>query len=160
MDTIQCEVRFQQDAAQQGPGRLVGVLMTYEKRASDRREIFKRGALRFPPGGIIINEQHQRGQPILRAVPIVDGDTVRIDAMLPDTQRGRDAATNLKEGVLTGLSVEMYPEAETMQNGIRVIQRAFAPRAGLVDDPSYSDSTAEVRNQDQAKRLLVARLYL
>ena len=160
MDTIQCEVRFQEDDAKQSPGRLVGVLMTYEKRAADRRELFKRGALRFPPGGIIINEQHQRGAPILRAVPIVDGDTVRIDAMLPDTQRGRDAATNLKEGVLTGLSVEMYPEAETMQNGIRVIQRAFAPRAGLVDDPSYSDSTAEVRNQDQAKRLLVARLYL
>ena len=77
--------------------------------------------------------------------PIVDGNTVRIDHPFPDTQRGRDAATNLREGVLTGLSVSFVAEQEEMRNGVRVIKRAYAPRAGLVDSPSYTGSKAEVR---------------
>ena len=110
MDKLVCEVRYQEDETRQSPGRLTGTLVTYEERASDRRELFKAGSIRWPETGIVINEQHNRQAPIVRAVPFLDGTEVKIDTPLPDTQRGRDAATNLREGVLTGLSLEFYAE--------------------------------------------------
>ena len=161
MPNILCEVRFQEDETRESPGRLVGVLMNYSERASDRAEMFDPGALYFPPTGIVVNEQHERKSPILRTMPTIDGKAVVLDAPFPNTTRGRDAATMMREGVLTGLSVEFYPEKETRRNGLRVIQRAFVPRAGLVDDPSYLGSKAEVREQMDIRRLLLAaRLWL
>ena len=145
IENLTCEIRYPEDESRQTPGRLVATLMTYDEVANDRREMFDAGSLRFPPQGLLIDEQHNRQAPILRAMPIVDGNTIRIGHPFPDTQRGRDAATNLREKVLTGLSVSFYAEEEEVRHGIRVIKRAYAPRAGLVDSPSYSSSTAEVR---------------
>ena len=54
--------------------------------------------------GIVINLQHVRSQIITRAFPYLDGDALKIDAALPNTTAGRDAATNVREGILTGLS--------------------------------------------------------
>ena len=161
MPNLLCEVRFQEDESRQSPGRLVGTLMTYGERASDRPEMCDPGALYFPPTGLVVNEQHERKSPILRTLPTIDGKAVLIDAPFPNTTRGRDAAENMRQGVLTGLSIEFFPEKETTRGGMRVIQRAFVPRAGLVDDPSYSGSKAEVRAQgDIANMLLAARLWL
>ena len=145
MENLTCEIRYSEDESRQTPGRLVATLMTYGEQARDRREMFDVGSLRFPPQGLLIDEQHNRQAPILRAMPIVEGNTIRIDHPFPDTQRGRDAATNLREGVLTGLSVSFVAEQEEIRNGIRIIKRAYAPRAGLVDSPSYTGSKAEVR---------------
>ena len=145
METLACEVRFEIDDSRQSPGRLKGTLITYERRAGDRPEIVARGAFYWRDGGIVINDQHKRESAILRTVPFLDGDDVKIDAPLPDTQAGRDAATNVRDGVLTGLSVEMVTEAEGRRQGLREIRRARLVRAGLVDDPSYKDSKVEVR---------------
>ena len=160
-DELLCEIRFQEDETAATPGRLVGTLLTYETRASDRRELFKRGAIHWPESGLVINDMHDRRAPLLRAVPILDGDTLRIDAPFPDTQRARDAATNLREGILTGLSLEFYAEKETRRAGIREILRAYVPRAGLVDTPSYAGSLVEVRAKlDTHRIVMVARLSL
>ena len=44
------------------------------------------------------------------------------------------------------MSVEMYVSQQTRSiTGTREIRRAFVPRAGLVDVPSYADSLVEVR---------------
>ena len=110
MDELVFEIRQEADPTRESPGRLVGTLLTYEERAKDRPEIFARGSLTWPEGGIVINEQHNRSSPILRVVPFLDGDKVMIDAALPNTTRGRDAAENLRQGVYTGLSVEFSPE--------------------------------------------------
>ena len=161
MPELLCEVRFQEDETKATPGRLVGTLLTYETRASDRRELFKRGAIHWPESGLIINDMHDRRSPLLKAVPFLDGDALKIDAPFPDTQRARDAATNLREGILTGLSVEFYAEKETRRAGIREIVRAYVPRAGLVDTPSYADSLAEVRTKlETNKTVMAARLCL
>ena len=93
MDTIKCELRFQEDETRLSPGRLTGTLLTYERRAADRPELFARGALYWPDNGIVINDQHNRKETIVRTVPFLDGDAIKIDVALPDTQRGRDAAT-------------------------------------------------------------------
>ena len=161
MDTLHAEIRFQEDETKATPGRLVGTLLTYEKRASDRRELFRRGAIHWPESGLVVNDMHDRRSPLLRAIPFLDGDALKIDAPFPDTQRARDAATNLREGILTGLSVEFYAEKETRRAGIREIVRAYVPRAGLVDTPSYADSLAEVRTKlETNKTVMAARLCL
>ena len=161
MDEIRCALEWREDESRQSPGTLSGILLVYEKRASDRPEMFSRGALYWPDTGIIINEQHDRKSAVVRTVPIVDGDVVRIDQPLPDTQRGRDLATSIRNGTYTGLSTEFFSEQETRQGNLRVIKRARLGGAAVVDTPSYGDSLVEVRNQtDHDRILLAARLSL
>ena len=88
---------------------------------------------------------HDRQQPLLRTVPFLDGDEFRIDAALPDTQRGRDAAVMVRDGLLTGLSVEFRAEQERRRGNLREIRRAYLPSAGLVDTAAYRGSTVEIR---------------
>ena len=124
--------------------------MRYGDPGQHGREVFARGSLTWPADGVILNEQHNRQAPIVRFVPAVDGDEVRVDVDLPDTQRGRDAATMVRDGTLRGLSVEFQSEREGMRGGVREISGAVLVRAGLVDDPSYPGSTVEVRADDAA----------
>ena len=149
---IFCKVEYRRDESRQTPGRLTGILVPYGKRAGDRPEMFETGALYWPDDGILIREMHRRDSPIVRVIPYVDGSEVRIDAPLPDTVRGRDAATNLREGVFSGLSVEFYPEKETRRGNLRVLQRALLTGGGLVDIPAYREATAEVRQQEKRRR--------
>ena len=62
---------------------------------------------------------------------------------LPDRRAGRDAATEVRSGLLRGLSVEFRPLADAHVGGLREIRRGVLVRAGLVDDPSYRGSTVE-----------------
>ena len=152
MDEFFCQVEYRQDESRQTPGRLVGVLLPYERRAGDRPEMFEAGSLYWPDSGILVREMHRRDSPILRAVPYTEGTEIRIDAPIPDTTRGRDAIVNLRSGVYGGLSVEFHAERETRRNGLRVIQRALLGGAGLVDIPSYREATVEVRARQGRRR--------
>ena len=145
VENFDIEVRFAEDETRQSPGRLTGVLMVYGTKARDRNEVFEDGALEWDPAGVLINEQHNRLAPVVRATPTVEGRAVKIDVPLPNTTRGRDAAVNLREGVLTGLSVEFRAIKQRFVAGVRRIQRARLVAAGLVDTSSYPDSVAEVR---------------
>ena len=156
-ETLYVPLEFRADDSRTGPGRLTGVLMTYGEQAGDRKELFDPDSLYWRESGILIREQHRRESPILKTVPILDGKMVRIDAKVPDTQRGRDAITNVREGVYTGLSVEFGAEKVANRNGMRVIQRAFLDAAGLVDYPSYVNSLVEVRAKELTRR---RRLWL
>lgn len=145
MDELTFEIRQLEDPTRESPGRLVGTLLTYEERAKDRPEIFVKGALTWPEAGIVINEQHNRQAPILRALPFLDGDQVKIDAQLPNTVRGRDTAENLRQGIYTGLSVEFASRAEGRRGPLREIRSAFLGGAALVDTSAYGGSTVELR---------------
>ena len=86
-DEIRCSIEIREDDTRQSPGRLVGTLMAYGKRASDRPELFKSGSLTWPDDGIVIREQHNRLAPIMRVVPEVRENAVRvIDAPLYRTR--------------------------------------------------------------------------
>ena len=152
MRELRCAIELRADESRQSPGRITGTLLTYGKRASDRPEVFADGALRWDDGGVILNEQHNRQAPILRFVPTVDGREVRIDAPLPDTQRGRDAATMIRNGTMTGLSVEFSADDEGMRGGVREVRKAKLLGAAVVDSPSY-EGALEVRQRGQARRL-------
>ena len=147
LNEIVCEIRYAEDVTRESPGRLTGTLLTYERPANDRPEIFTRGALEWPENGIVIDEQHNRQAPIVRAIPRLEGDALTVDVPLPNTSRGRDAAVNVREGVLTGLSVSFLAIREGKRGPLREIRQARLLRAGLVDTPSYLESMVEVRSQ-------------
>ena len=144
-DNILFEVRMVEDETSQSPGRLTGVLMPYETRASDRPEMFELGALDWPAEGILVRRMHEREKPIVKLVPFMDGKNLRVDAPLLNTAAGRDAATEVREGVLSYLSVEFHATKEARRNGLRVIQKAMLGGAGLVDFGSYSQAKVELR---------------
>ena len=155
---IRCKVELREDATLASPGRLTGVLLTYGERASDRPELFERGAIDLDAikasGGIVINRQHARGNPIMRVSPELRGDELVIDQPLPDTQAGRDAAVEIRSGLMRGLSVEFHALKARMVSGVRRIASATLVAGGLVDDPSNSGSTVEVRDKGRSEPYL------
>ena len=148
MDTLIIPLEFRADDSRQSPGRIVGCLLRYETRAKDRAEVFASGALQWPADGIVLNVQHDRAQPIMRFVPELRGEEVVIDAPLPDTSRGRDAAVMIANQTMRGLSVEFKSLKEHRAAGVRRITSARLGGAGLVDDPSHV-SSVEIRQRDQ-----------
>lgn len=144
MDEIRCAIEFRADESRQSPGRIVGTLIEYGKRASDRAELFTDGALSWEDRGVILNEQHNRQAPIMRFTPTVEGRQVKIDAALPDTQRGRDIATMVRNGTMTGLSIEFRATSEGRAGGVREVRAARLMGAAVVDSPSYQGAL-EVR---------------
>ena len=66
---IRCKVSCEEDRTRSGPGRIVGRILTYGERATDRAELFERGALSWPADGVVLNRQHARGAPIMRVLP-------------------------------------------------------------------------------------------
>ena len=155
-DTIRAAVELR-DGGDDSPGRLVGVLMRYGSTGERGRESFAPGSLRWPDNGIRIDLEHASAPvkgsvqpPIMRAVPFVsdDGAEVRIDAPLPDTQAARDLAVLMRSDppVYTGLSVEFHAARQSYPGGRRLISDALLKGAGLTDNPSYPDTSAEVRS--------------
>ena len=127
--------------------------MTYGERASDRPELFEPGALRWPVNGVLLRRQHARAAPIMRVIPEDRGNAVVVDAALPDTAAGRDAASEIRSGLFKGLSVEFQATAQRYAGGTRHITGALLSGAGLVDSPSYTGSVAEVRGRKVRRRL-------
>ena len=155
---IRCKVELREDDTLASPGRLTGTLLTYGERASDRPELFERGSIDLAAitasGGIVINRQHTRGAPIMRVIPELRGDALVIDAQLPESSAGRDAAVEIRSGLMRGLSVEFKAIRARMVNGVRRISEAALVAGGLVDDPSYSGSTVEVRDKGRPETWL------
>ena len=150
MDSLFVPMEYRADETRESPGTLTGVILRYGDRANDRNEVFEQDSLHWDPVlGITITEQHDRNQQVVRAMPFVVGNEVRLSVDLPNTTRGRDVATNMRADLplYSGLSVSFRPEKVTRRGGLRVIQRGFLARAGLVDTASYRGSTVEVREE-------------
>ena len=145
MDSLIFEIRQAEDPSRESPGRLTGTLLVYEERARDRNEIFARGALTWPEAGILVNWQHDRSKNLLRAVPFLDGDAVKIDAPIPNTALGRDTVVNIRERVFGGMSVEFHSRSEGRRGKLREIRSAYLGAAALVDIGAYSGAKVEVR---------------
>ena len=151
-DEIRCAIEFREDTDRTGPGRLVGTVLTYGQRAKDRAEVFEKDSLSWPSDGVVLNRQHARGAPIMRVTPEVRGDAIVIDQALPDTTAGRDAASEIRSGLLTGLSV-------SFQAGPAIVHSGRTSDCGGGTDggsgrsirPSY-DAPVEVRSRRDGRR--------
>ena len=152
MDEIRMSIEVLEDEHRQGPGRLVGKLMVYGQQAKDRAEVFEIGSLTWPDDGVVINRQHTRTAPIMRCLPVVDGTEVRIDAKIPDTTAGRDCAAEVRSGLFRGMSIEFRAVKQTIVGGVRRITAAVLSGAAIVDSPSYSAASVEVREKGGGSR--------
>ena len=152
MNEIRCTLEFREDQTRTGPGRLVGTLLTEGERASDRAEVFLPGSLSWPSEGVTLRRQHRRDAPIMRVIPERRGSQIVIDSLLPDTQAGRDTASEIRSGLFRGLSVEFKATVDGYRRGLREIKRAALVGAGLVDDPSYTGSAVAVRHKAGRRR--------
>ena len=148
-DEIRCSITVEDRA--EGSPRLIGVLMPFNTLAQDRAELFEVGSLSWPESGIIVNRMHQRASPIMKVVPIVEGNEVRIDAEIPSTAAGIDCLAEVRSGLLTSLSVEFRAVKQTIVLGVRRISEAILTGAGLVDAGSYAEAVVEAR-QAEAER--------
>ena len=92
--------------------------------------------------------------PITRVIPELRGDAIVIDQPLPDSPAGRDAAVEIRSGLMRGLSVEFKALRARMVNGVRRISEAALVAGGLVDDPSYASARVEVRDKGQTETWL------
>ena len=149
MDEIRCSIKIE-DRSEGKPARLVGTLMPFGVQAQDRAEVFERGSLSWAEGGIVLNRQHSRAAPILRFVPVEAEGALTVDAPIPDTTAGRDAAAEIRGGLFRGLSVEFRAVRQTIVGGVRRISEAVLTGAGLVDSPSYATATVEARAKAEA----------
>ena len=153
-DEIRCGVELRADDTMSSPGRLVGTLLTYgEPAGAGRSEVFEAGSLEWPADGIVLNRQHNRRAPIMRVTPEVRDGAVVIDAPLPDTAAGRDAAREVRDGLMVGLSVEFRAALQSYAGGVRRIKRALLRGAGLVWNPEYTGSRVELRDRNRRRRL-------
>ena len=155
-------IEYAEDPTRESAGRLTGVLVTYGERAKDRPDVYEQGALTWPTagGGIVLNEMHDRKQPLKRFTPYLDGAALRVDFPLPPTQRGRDAAYMVRDGTYTGLSMEVARDSivATYRDGIRHISRGRLVAAALVDDSAFLGSVVDVHGKrEPGKRLEIFR---
>ena len=160
MDEIRCKIEVREDESRLSPGRIVGTLITYGERASDRPELFEADSLSWPESGIILNRAHERTAPVMRVIPKVVGGSVVIDSALPDTSAGRDTATEIRQGLFTGLSIEFRSISQRFEGGLRKIAKAALSAAAIVDSPSYSGSAVEVRAKGGGNRPTAGMLWL
>lgn len=133
-------------------GTVSGVAMAYGTVAvvGGQAERFEPQAFEFPASGVFLNVQHQRTQPVAKfpdgGLELRDSDTaLTMRATLADTTVGRDALTNIKQKILSGLSIEFVALEERFEQGTRIISKALLRAIGIVDVPAYSESIVEAR---------------
>ncbi len=135
-----------------GPGTISGLLLPYETEARDRRERFQKNAARWE-GSIPLNRMHNRKEIVARAELSQTDEGVRLTAKLPDTQRARDLAVEVRAKIHRGLSVEFKSIKEKSEKGIRIIVDAVIGGAAVVSDGAYP-TTVEARDKDKNGPLL------
>ena len=102
------------------PARIVGTLLPIGRVAVDRKEIFTPGSISFPAAGVRLLLEH-RGREVMRFTPVEDATAAewRIDAELPDTPEGREAAALVQSGQRKGLSVEFFTLSDKRVSQVR-----------------------------------------
>ena len=132
------------------------MLVTYGERAKDRPDVYEQDSLSWnKERGIVLNESHDRTQLIKRFTPYLDGAELRVDFPLPATQRGRDAATLVKDSTYTGLSIEVARDSivASYRAGIRHITRGTLMGAALVDEAAFLGSVVDVHGKRETNHL-------
>ena len=143
-DTFTIPIECRADESREGPVRIVGTILEVGRIAADRREVFTPNAAIFPATGVKLLRGH-RGEAVLTFDPIIEGSEIRIDARLPDTQLGRQVATEVRSGERSALSVEFVSLEEARVQGVRELRSALIQGAALVPAGSYNQARAEVR---------------
>ena len=148
---IRCKVECRADDSRTSPGRIVGTLIEQGRIATDRREVFAPGSIKWPHNGMRLLDKHYGAQ-VMRFVPVEDGAALRIDAPLPDTALGRRVAAEIRSGARRDLSIEFFATDESAVSGVREIRSALVDAVALADSGTrvYEQARAEVRAKARA----------
>ena len=138
------------DVGGSSPGRVVGVLLPIGRVASDRREVFTPGAVSWPHNGVRLLLEH-RGRQVMRFAPLEADGEIRIDAELPDTDLGREAAELVRSGQRSAMSVEFVSVNEGTVQGVREVRAAIVDAAALVPSGAYDQARAELRQRREVR---------
>ena len=131
--------------------RLVGPAIRYGEVSPSHRERFEAGAFALSDGRTPwLDVAHDRNAVIAHTdgggLELSDGaDALLVSATLPAIPAAEQALAGVRSGLYRGFSVEFDSLAERRESGLRVIERAALAGVGLVSDPSYRGSTAELR---------------
>ena len=126
---------------------LAGVVMAYGDLSPDYGERFLPGAF-GPEPRAPLNVQHDPKMIILGAGEYDLTDSARALSIRAELPAGSAALALVKRRALRGFSVEFIARRESRDRaGFRVIEAAELQGIGLVDEPSYPSSTAEVRRR-------------
>lgn len=131
---------------------LAGVVVAYNTPSDvgGMAEVIKAGAF-GAIGDVILNRQHDRSRPLARTgsgLRLVDAaDSLTMTATLTATQEAVDTHALVRDGVLRGLSVEMFVDVDSIVGSTRTIESARLVGIGVVDTPAYSDSVVATRSR-------------
>ena len=128
------------------PGTLAGVILPVGRVASDRKEIFVPGSATFPSTGVRLLLEHE-GRVVMTFEPEVVSDGYRIEAALPRTPEGEEAAELVRSGKRSNLSVEFQTLEEERVSEVREVRRALVSAAALVGSGAYAQARAELRSR-------------
>ena len=131
--------------------RLVGPAIRYGEVSPSHRE-------RFESGAFALNDGRTRwldvGHDPDRVIAHTDGGglelrngphALEVSATLPRIPAADRALQAVNDGTLRGFSIEFHAKGERRESGIRIVERADLVGVGLVGNPSYQNSTVEVR---------------
>ena len=146
-------------------GRVVeGVAVPYRSKGivGAFTESFTPGSLRFAPGGVFLNVQHDRGR-LLGKHPgggltlTDDAEALSLRCELPDTAEGRDVQTLIQRSVYGGFSLEFRAIRDAWQGTHRTITEAVLEAVSIVDRPVYAGATISAGREMRSEDFLVLR---
>lgn len=131
---------------------LSGPVVRYHEISPGHREKFLPGSLPLSPTETIqLDYRHDQYRTLTwTGAGLVLEDTpeaLLARAEIPATPVGDLALAEVREGKLTGFSVEFHARQESRESGIRVIERADLVGVGVVAKPSYPGSVVELRRR-------------
>ena len=126
-ESLIVSVELRASEADDSPGTISGLILPIGRIAADRKEVFTPDSATFPAGGVRLLLEHQ-GREVMVFEPVATSDGYHIEAALPPTPEGVEAAELVKSGKRSALSVEFRAlEAETVSQ-VREVRSALMSR--------------------------------
>lgn len=126
--------------------RLEGVALRYsdEARIGRLRERFTAGGVEVASPAVV-NLAHDRARPLGLVVFEDSPEALRFRVDLEDGELQDRALTDVREGRLTGASIEFRALADRVVGGLRTVERAVVFGLALTDRPAYAATAVEAR---------------
>ena len=156
---LHADIEIREAERDDSPGRITGTVLKYGTRGEKGRETFAPGSLTWPESGIRVDVEHLSSpvkgsvaMPVAVAVPFVEGDEVRIDAELENTEQARALASFMRKGLYRRMSIEFRHARTRWTRGVREVVQAVLVGAALTDTPSYADTSASIRTEGRRRK--------
>ena len=132
-------------------GRLHGVILTEGRASADRKELFVNGSVQWKNTGILVRAAHMDDRGAVTAFPFRNESKIEVNiAPSPEIRAAVEDGARY-------MSIEFRALEETETgSGIREITSALLVGAAVVKNPSYVQTSAEIRHRAD----VLNKLYL